>query len=105
MRGEWIIWESAPRFSGSPMDAGLYIHYSWPRREMTRSFLQPVPVVCSDAEVIARYGGTPVAMKRRYGLGGVVFLGSMLGPNLYAGEPQAWRIVAGLLLEVDRSVG
>jgi hypothetical protein len=99
-RGEWIIWESAPRLSRSLAKGGFYVHYSWPRREMTRSFLQPIPVACPDDEVIARHDATPVAMKRRYGRGGIVFLGSMLGPNLYAEEPEAQRIAAALFREL-----
>lgn len=96
-QGEWIIWERRPGLSGSPANAGLYVCYSWPRREMTRSFLHPVPVMCPEAEVIARYEGMPVAMRRRLGLGGVIVLGSMLGPNLHAEEPEAYRIAARLL--------
>lgn len=99
-QGEWIIWERAPRLSGSPANAGFYVHYSWPRGEMTRNFLHPVPVRCPDAEIIARYEGMPVAMRRRFGLGGVVVLGSMLGPNLHAEEPEAGRIAAGLVREL-----
>lgn len=117
VRGEWIIWESSPpdvareQFPalretmrsvfgirlGEPMKPGLYVEYLRPHRTLTRSFLQAIPVVCSNREVIAGHAGTPVGMKRPLGRGGIVFLGSMLGPNLHAEEPEAQRIAAGLL--------
>lgn len=116
LKGEWVVWESSPpnvmrgEFSalrktmqdvfgirlGEPIKPGLYIQYLRPRPTLTRSFLQAIPVICPDREVIAEHAGTPVAMKRRLGRGGIVYLGSMLGPNLHAEEPEARRIAIGL---------
>jgi hypothetical protein len=42
-------------------------------------------------------------MKRRIGRGGIVFLGSMLGPNLHAEEPEAHRIATALLSIMSRA--
>ena len=114
--GTWILWEAAPHASdpsqfrafretmqnvfgikiGSPFEPGLYIEHVWPTRDLTRSFLAAIPVECSRSEIVARHGEIPVAMKRRIGGGGIVFLGSMLGPNLAAEEREAHRIAVAL---------
>ncbi|MBV9268057.1 MAG: hypothetical protein JO061_17955 [Acidobacteriaceae bacterium] len=117
LQGAWLLWESALHdlqpfqfrqlqstlrtvFDiniGMPFHPGLYIEYIWPKPAVTRSFLEAVAVECNPAEVIARHAATPVAMRRRIGRGGIVFLGSMLGPNLYAEEPEAYAIATNLL--------
>jgi hypothetical protein len=113
-RGTWVIWESSPvhssreqrdtlrqvfglsvaeRISLSPAHE-MYVKYLWPRLTLTRTFLAVVPVICKASEAIAHHSGIPVAAKRRIGAGGIVVLGSMLGPNLRAGEREAMRLTA-----------
>jgi hypothetical protein len=116
MQGAWIVWESAPQsvepgqFSalaetlnatfgiqiGAPIYPGLFIEYVWPTAVLTRSFLDATPVLCPESEIVSHSGETTTAMRRRIGRGGIVFLGSMLGPNLYAEEPQAHGIATRL---------
>ena len=112
LRGAWVIWENSPfarqkqiledAFGISTQDQNLvspdriYISYKWPVPILTRTFSAITPVSCAPAQVVARYGSIPVAMKRRLGRGGVVFLGSMLGPNLRAGEREAQQIAAAI---------
>jgi hypothetical protein len=112
LRGAWIIWESSP-FAHQPQileDVSgittqnqtlvsldrLYVSYTWPVPALTRTFFAITPVFCAPAEVVARYGNVPVAMKRRLGRGGIVFLGSMLGPNLGAEEREAKQIATAI---------
>jgi hypothetical protein len=75
----------------------LYVRYSWPSPALIRAFSAVIPVVCTPNEVIARYCGIPVAMRRRIGRGGLVFLGSMLGPNLRAEEREARDVALRML--------
>jgi hypothetical protein len=112
VRGAWIIWENSPfahrarvledAFGIAAGDLqfispeSLYVTYHWPVPKLTRTFSAITPVSCAPAEVIASYGNVPVGMKRYLGRGGVVFLGSMLGPNLRAGEPEAIEIAAAI---------
>ncbi len=121
-RGAWIVWESAahgisPRqfegikrvmqdefgigvgFAFRPCD--LYVEYALPERVLTRSFLEIFPVSGNAEGTIARVDGIPVAVRHRIGRGGIVFLGAMLGPNLYADEMQAWRIAQKLVAASD----
>jgi hypothetical protein len=113
--GRWIVWESSP-FGyerqtrilrdvfgisiGKPIALSpdrLYVQYRWPSAALTRCFSAAIPVACSPAETIATYGNTPVALKRALGRGGVIFLGSMLGPNIRAADAQAHTIGNGIL--------
>jgi len=125
LAGTWVIWESAliacearefatqarilrEVFGVNLMQpvalspdqlrtTGMFIHYRWPSAALTRSFSSVIPVACARAETIAWYGNTPVAMRRRFGSGGLVFLGSMLGPNLRAEEREAHAIVTRMV--------
>ena len=115
--GTWIIWESALHALlphqiaemqsalskvfgvgiGAPLHSGLYIRYEWPQTVLTRSFLQVAPVISRSGQIIARDGETPVAVRKQIGSGGILFLGAMLGPNLYAEEAQAHAIARRLI--------
>src|SRR5437764_965136 len=56
------------------------------------------PVGRQAGEVIAWVDGVPVALKRRGGRGGtLIFLGSPLGPALWAGDAQARRWLVDVL--------
>jgi hypothetical protein len=73
-----------------------YIHYSWPYPADVRDFSRVVPLGRQAGEIIARVDGMPAALKRRYagagGAGGtLIFLGSPLGPALWAGDAEAKR--------------
>jgi hypothetical protein len=124
-RGAWIVWESSPvscipqSFADrseimraafgivlrepillSPdrlRDTGMYVQYCWPCPALIRTFSTVLPLTCLETEIVAHYGGIPVAMRRRIGSGGVVFLGSMLGPNLRAEEFEAQVIGSEML--------
>lgn len=95
--GRWIIWEAPLRSCAiAPSADHLYVRYRWPHTTLTRSFSSMMPVRCQAAEVIAHYRDIPVAMKRRLGRGGIIYLGCMLGPNLRAQEMQAIQLVTAI---------
>jgi hypothetical protein len=76
-----------------------YVSYVWPRETRVRDFSRAIPVSASDGDVIGNVGALPVALKRRFGRGTLIFLGSPLGPALRAGDPEAlsWlRLVTAL---------
>jgi hypothetical protein len=115
--GAWIICEAAPYFSGREIlrdafqiTAGapvavhsdcLYVSYTWPHPALTRTFSAAIPI--EERPALAHYRNLPVAARRRIGRGGIVFLGSMLGPNLRAGDPQAMELAAAMLRGVRSS--
>ncbi|SRR5712691_6184506 len=70
-----------------------YVHYTWPRPATVRDFSRVVPLRRQEGEgeVIAWVDGLPVALKRSSGRGNLIFLGSPLGPALWAGDAQARR--------------
>jgi len=69
-----------------------YVQYHWPREIMVRDFSRAIPVVAPGAETIGRLDGLQVAIKKLFGNGLLIFLGSPLGPALRAGdrEARAW---------------
>jgi hypothetical protein len=75
----------APGRSGS----APYVDYSWPDAVRVRDFSRVVPLGDQEAEVIARADGLPVALRRAVGTGTLIFLGSPLGPALWAGDREA----------------
>lgn len=104
LKGAWIICDASPftttraAISGSASE--LYVRYRWPHIALTRCFSRVIPVSCPDAEAIAHYRGGPIALKRRMGLGGIIYLGSMLGPNLRAEEPEARQLAKAIFSEI-----
>ena len=68
-----------------------YVDYTWPRPAKVRDFRRVVPLGRQAGEVIARVDGLPVALKRSSGRGNLIFLGSPLGPALWAGDAEARR--------------
>ncbi|MGA8030252.1 MAG: hypothetical protein WB992_24175 [Bryobacteraceae bacterium] len=116
--GSWLIYESGSCFS-SPEEsllcsrilnrvfglevlptivtAGSCIEYSWPARRLVRSFQAATPIRCHSSEVIAEFGGVPVCARRCIGRGGIVYLGSMLGPGLFAEEREAQSVGIAML--------
>jgi hypothetical protein len=85
-------------------NAGAYVAYTWPLRRLVRDFSMFTPVECSANEKIAGFGGVAACMKRRVGGGGLIFLGSMLGPGLLAEEREAQEVGSALLKTIRHSV-
>ena len=78
-----------------------YVDYTWPRPAQVRDFSRVVPVEGQEGEIIARVDGRPVALKRPSGRGRLIFLGSSLGPALWAGDAEA----RGWLFDCLRAAG
>jgi len=68
-----------------------YVEYTWPRRATIRDFSRVVPPAEQPGEIIAWAGELPVAFKRRVGAGTLIYLGSPVGPALWAGDLEAKR--------------
>jgi hypothetical protein len=68
-----------------------YVEYTWPRRVRIRDFSRVVPPGEQPGEIIAWAGELPVAFKRRVGAGTLIYLGSPVGPALWAGDLEAKR--------------
>jgi hypothetical protein len=82
------LW-SRPDARGVP-----YVDYSWPASAQIRDFSRVVPLGRQGegaGEIIAWVDGLPVALKRPSGRGTLIFLGSPLGPALWAGDAEARR--------------
>jgi hypothetical protein len=82
------LWSVPPGSGAIP-----YVDYAWPSRAEVRDFSRVVPLARREEgrDIIARVEGLPVALKRRSGRGHLVFLGSPLGPALWAGDAEARR--------------
>jgi hypothetical protein len=74
-----------------------YVDYLWPRPTKVRDFSRIIPISPKVGQVIARADDRPVALRRMIGRGNLVFLGSPLGPALYAGDREAHRWLQDLL--------
>jgi hypothetical protein len=70
-----------------------YVDYRWPSSAQIRDFSRVVPLGRQGTgdEIIAWVDDLPVALRRRYGRGALIFLGSPLGPALWAGDAEARR--------------
>lgn len=77
--------------------AAAYIQYTKPVCRFARTFEAITPINCEPTDVIARLGRHSVCARKRVGRGGLVFLGSMLGPGLFAEEREALAIGAALV--------
>ena len=76
-----------------------YVDYTWPTPATVRDFSRVVPLRRQEGRVIATVDDVPVALMRRVGRGTLIFLGSPLGPALWADDAEARR----LLLDVVSS--
>jgi hypothetical protein len=81
--------------------AAAYIEYAQPIYRLVRTFGAITPIDCEPTEIIARLGRHPVCARKRLGRGGLVFLGSMLGPGLFAEEREALAIGAALVANLQ----
>lgn len=78
--------------------AGLsYIEYAQPARHLVRTFESITPVCCDARDVLACFAGSIVCVRKTIGRGGLIYLGSMLGPGLYAEEREAKAVASGLI--------
>jgi hypothetical protein len=123
LRGTWLILESGLCFMSPEQAAGQvgvlreafglevrntlvsrdgYIEYAWPLHRLVRDFSMFTPVKCLRTERIAEFGGVTVCTKRRIGRGGIIFLGSMLGPGLLAEEREAHQVGSAMLEEIRK---
>lgn len=87
---------------GAPVDlwtgvrGAPYIDYTWPHAAKIRDFSRAVWVADPAGDVIGTADGLPVALRRRGGSGTLIFLGSPLGPALWAGDAEARRWLSEL---------
>jgi hypothetical protein len=78
-----------------------YVHYDWPIQATVRDFSKVAAVIDSDAEVIGQIGELHIALKKRVGKGQLIFLGSPLGPALWAGDVEAGAWLRALRLTFE----
>jgi hypothetical protein len=74
-----------------------YVHYHWPLHALVPDFSEFTPVRHSDADAIATIHGKVVAVRRHIRRGGIVFLGSPLGPGLFAGDRESSELATELV--------
>ena len=75
-----------------------YVVYDWPCAVKIRDFSRVIPVDTRACEVIGRAGDVPMALRRQVGRRSLIFLGSPLGPALRAGDADARRWLAKVIL-------
>ena len=90
------LWSAPARSRGIP-----YVDYTWPSPARIRDFSRVVPLGRQAGEIIARVDGLPVALKRQSGRGALIFLGSPLGPALWAGDGEARRWLCDVVARTE----
>ena len=80
------VWEARTSGRGIP-----YMQVDWPTPATIRDFSRVLPIFARDGDVIARVNSLSVGVKRAVGRGTLVFLGSPIGPALWAGDLEACR--------------
>ena len=78
-----------------------YVDYTWPTPATVRDFSRVVPVAAHEGTIIGWADGMPVALRREIGAGTLIFLGSPLGPALWAGDREARRWLRNVLATVS----
>jgi len=78
-----------------------YVDFLWPYAAKLRDFSRVVPLGPQAGERIAWVDRLPVALKRRSGRGTLIFLGSPVGPALWAGDADATRWLSAVLATVS----
>lgn len=81
-----------------------YVEFRWPMPTLVRHFSAIVPVHAHDGERIARVEDTTVALARRRGRGTLIFLGSPIGPALWAGDAEAGCWLREVLRQASRAL-
>jgi hypothetical protein len=74
-----------------------YVNFHWPTGALVRDFSVVVPPVRRERDVVATADGMAVGVASRARLGHVLFLGSPLGPALWAGDADASRWLRAVL--------
>jgi hypothetical protein len=69
-----------------------YVAYNWPLEAHVRDFSRVLPVFSPAGQAIARWAEVPVGLRVTVGTGALIFLGSPLGPDLRASDPEAHRL-------------
>jgi len=85
--------ESVPLW---PSRAMPYVDFSWPVPVRIRDFSRAIPLRAQRGKTIGRVESLPVALARQVGAGTLVFLGSPVGPALWAGDVEADRWLADI---------
>ena len=78
-----------------------YVDFLWPYAAKLRDFSRVVPLGPQAGEQIGWVDGLPVALQRRSGRGTLIFLGSPVGPALWAGDADATRWLSAVLATVS----
>ncbi len=73
-----------------------YVSYTWPVQQSLRTYEAITPLCCKRDEAIAFFERQPVCAKKRVGQGGILYLGTMLGPGLFAEEREAHAVGNGI---------
>ena len=68
-----------------------YVELTWPIATKIRDFSKVRPVSNNRGEIIATAEDRAVAFRRRIGFGTLVYLGTPVGPALWAGDAEAAR--------------
>lgn len=68
-----------------------YVDFTWPAPVKVRDFSRIVPLAEQQGHVIATADGLPVALRRTIGAGTLIFLGTPVGPGIWAGDQEARR--------------
>lgn len=123
LAGSWIVIESGLCFEAAgnwkPLSRALkeafgleirtplqvrdgYIRFEWPQPRLVRTFEAITPVNCTPTELIGTFNEVPIGARRSVGRGGVLFLGTMLGPALAAEEREAHAVGSQMLRNIFR---
>jgi hypothetical protein len=94
------LWDGDSRLNGPP-----YIDFSWPVPARIRDFSRVIPLAAPNAQPVAIQENRVVGLKFRLGGGTLVFLGSPLGPHLFAGDREAQRWFESFLAATRLSGG
>ena len=66
-----------------------YVELTWPTATKIRDFSKVKPVSATRREIIATADDLAVAFRRRVGFGTLIYLGTPIGPALWAGDAEA----------------
>ena len=68
-----------------------YVELTWPIATKVRDFSKVNPVSNTRGQIIATADDMAVAFRRRVGFGTLIYLGTPVGPALWAGDAEAAR--------------
>jgi hypothetical protein len=82
-----------------------YVDYTWPSPAKLRDFSRVVPLGRQAGDIIAWVDDLPVGLRRQRGRGTLIFLGSPVGPALWAGDAEARRWLCDVLVPARAPLG